>query len=69
MALSKTEAIEINRLLRWVLYRDQPEFGRLGRVTTEAEARDAAAYLAERANKVLHAGLRRDVVERDWKLP
>lgn len=62
MALTVTEASAVNTLLNWLL---RP--GRLGIMRpTSLEAEDAAALLAEHANKTLLAGIMAADVRAAW---
>jgi hypothetical protein len=63
MALTVTESIAVNKLLRWLLPAD-PDSG-ISRPTSE-EAEAAAALLADRANDRLMAGLNGNRVRDAW---
>lgn len=56
------EANAINVLLRWTLNQPRPD----GAETADALALDAARFLAERAQKALHAGLTPGRVTELW---
>lgn len=62
MALTVTEANAVNVLLKWLFA--QPD--NVGEYKTGEQARDAAALLADHADKTLMAGLDGDAVRKLW---
>ena len=62
MALSNTQAQQINVLLEWLLAIDRP----VSASVSWDEARNAAASLADAASKQLGAGLNSELVLSRW---
>lgn len=58
-----SEANELNALLSWIL---GTERGATHESTTDDEARDAAAFLADKAHRALSAGLNANRVKKAW---
>jgi hypothetical protein len=62
MAPTVTEACQFHVLLNWILGQEyRPETP-----VTDDQARDSAAFLADRASKTLSAGRNGSDVVRDW---